>query len=331
MVRRGVIGINTTLLSILIGCLIFQRSWLAICLLLAVLSGMTYLWKERQKEYQNELSAVSDSLEKLLEKKEILYEPTQDDTLVSKIRFQIQRIQNMYAGVTELAEKERDGIKKLLAELAHQLRTPLANLETYIAILEDEKMDSETRMKYFEKMEHVERKLHFLLEEFLKAARLEHQIIQIRKCESDLKETAAQAVFQVYQKAKARSIHITLSEEKTGILVPHDRNWLCEAIYNLLDNSIKYSPEESEVNIILNSNEMFSEIRIEDNGIGIEPGEESRIFQLYYRGTRVSGQEGFGMGVFIAREIVRRHDGFVKVKRKNPGLIVSIILPKAGT
>ena len=73
MVRRGVIGINTTLLSILIGCLIFQRSWLAICLLLAVLSGMTYLWKERQKEYQNELSAVSDSLEKLLEKKEILY------------------------------------------------------------------------------------------------------------------------------------------------------------------------------------------------------------------------------------------------------------------
>ena len=76
---------------------------------------------------------------------------------------------------------------------------------------------------------------------------------------------------------------------------------------------------------------MFSEICVEDNGIGIKKGEENKIFQLYYRGTNISNQEGYGMGLFIAREIVQKHDGFIKVKRKNSGLTMSIVLPKAGT
>ena len=180
-------------------------------------------------------------------------------------------------------------------------------------------------------MEKSENKLHFLIEKFIVAARLENQIIQIHKCDRNLKETVAQAVFQVRKKAEEKNINIIVQGEDADKKVIHDRNWLCEAICNLLDNSIKYSPVSTDIVVTLISNEMFSEIRIEDSGTGIEKGEENKIFQLYYRGKNISNEEGYGMGLFITREIVQKHDGFMKVKRKDSGLIMSIILPKAGT
>lgn len=76
---------------------------------------------------------------------------------------------------------------------------------------------------------------------------------------------------------------------------------------------------------------MFTEISVEDEGIGIEPGEENKIFQLYYRGNNILGQKGYGMGMFITRQIITAHDGFMRVTRKEQGLKVSIFLPKVGT
>ena len=72
-------------------------------------------------------------------------------------------------------------------------------------------------------------------------------------------------------------------------------------------------------------------VEISTSILSVKKGEENKIFQLYYRGKNVSNEEGYGMGLFITREIVQKHDGFMKVKRKDSGLIMSIILPKAGT
>lgn len=335
--------------------LISRGNWLILCLWGAFLAAVVFLWLNRRKSYMEELGEISGCLDDLLGKRKTaaedtagdaragdsgdeeqaflcssaIYDKTRSDTLAGKIFFQIQRVGQMYSGTESLLEKERDEIRRLLAELAHQLRTPLANMEAYFALLEDDGAGETEKKNYLGAMEQSEKKLSFLIEKFIVAARLENQIIQIRKAETDLKETVAQAVFQVYKKAEGKNINIKVQEQNPGRKVSHDRNWLCEAIYNLLDNSIKYSPEGSGITITLSSDEMFAEIRVEDNGSGIGEGEENRIFQLYYRGANVTGQEGYGMGLFITREIVLKHDGFVKVKRKKQGLMISIILPLA--
>lgn len=311
--------------------IIYLRNWALLFLLVLLLAGFYFLWRRRQKEYQRELEEISRCLDDLLEKKDISNCSFQKDTLTDKILWQLQRVQKMYEGITDLAESERDGIKKLLAEIAHQLRTPLSNMEIYLALLEDKSIGDTEKETYIQAVEQSEKKLHFLIEKFIVAARLENQIIQIHKCDTNLKETVAQAIFQVQKKAQEKKINIILQGEDGDKKVLHDRNWLCEAIYNLLDNSIKYSPAHTDILVTLTSNEMFSEICIEDNGTGIAEGEESKIFQLYYRGSNISNQEGYGMGLFIAREIVQKHDGFMKVKRKDSGLKMSIVLPKAGT
>ena len=331
MMKRSIVGINAVIVVCFTIILVYQENWILLFLLALLLAGFYFLWADRQKEYLRELGEISVCLDNLLQKKEISYYSVQNDTLTSKIFSQIQRVQKMYGGITALVESERDGIKKLLAEIAHQLRTPLSNMETYLTLLEDNRIGDKERETYIKAVEKSENKLHFLIEKFIVAARLENQIIQIHKCDSNLKETVAQAVFQVRKKAEEKNINIIVQGEDADKRVLHDRNWLCEAICNLLDNSIKYSPVSTDIVVTLISNEMFSEICIEDSGTGIEKGEENKIFQLYYRGKNISNEEGYGMGLFITREIVQKHDGFMKVKRKDPGLIMSIILPKAGT
>ena len=331
MMKRSIVGINAVIVVCFTIILVYQENWILLFLLALLLAGFYFLWADRQKEYLRELGEISVCLDNLLQKKEISYYSVQNDTLTSKIFSQIQRVQKMYGGITALVESERDGIKKLLAEIAHQLRTPLSNMETYLTLLEDNRIGDKERETYIKAVEKSENKLHFLIEKFIVAARLENQIIQIHKCDSNLKETVAQAVFQVRKKAEEKNINIIVQGEDADKRVLHDRNWLCEAICNLLDNSIKYSPVSTDIVVTLISNEMFSEICIEDSGTGIEKGEENKIFQLYYRGKNVSNEEGYGMGLFITREIVQKHDGFMKVKRKESGLIMSIILPKAGT
>ena len=221
--------------------------------------------------------------------------------------------------------------KKDISYYSVQNDTLTSKIFSQLTLLEDNRIEEAEKETYIKAVEKSENKLHFLIEKFIVAARLENQIIQIHKCDSNLKETVAQAVFQVRKKAEEKNINIIVQGEDADKKVIHDRNWLCEAIYNLLDNSIKYSPVSTDIVVTLISNEMFSEIRIEDSGTWIEKGEENKIFQLYYRGKNVSNEEGYGMGLFITREIVQKHDGFMKVKRKDSGLIMSIILPKAGT
>lgn len=331
MIKKSVVGINAVVIICFTIILVYQKNGILLFLLALLLVGLYLLWADQQKEYQSELGEISIWLDDLLQKKNISYYSVQKDTLAAKILSQLQRVQKMYGGIATLVENERDGIKKLLAEIAHQLRTPLSNMETYLALLEDNSIGDAEKETYIKAVEKSENKLHFLIEKFIVAARLENQIIQIHKCDSNLKETVAQAVFQVRKKAEEKNINIVIQGEDADKKVLHDRNWLCEAIYNLLDNSIKYSPMSMDIIVKLTSNEMFSEICVEDNGIGIKKGEENKIFQLYYRGTNISNQEGYGMGLFIAREIVQKHDGFIKVKRKNSGLTMSIVLPKAGT
>ena len=171
-------------------------------------------------------------------------------------------------------EKEQESMKQLLAEIAHQLRTPLANMETYFALLEDKEIPKEELHSYLQAVKSSEEKIKFLVENFILAARMEKHIIQIHKTCKNLKETVAKAIFQIYKKAQNKNILIELREEikqgkfkqgkiKQGKIetqpVYHDQHWLCEAICNLLDNSIKYSPESSCILVILRSNEMFSD------------------------------------------------------------------------
>ena len=107
----------------------------------------------------------------------------------------------------------------------------------------------------------------------------------------------------------------------------HDSNWLGEAVFNVLDNAVKYSESGGTVEVSLKQNEMYLKLQVRDYGIGIDAGEENQIFRRFYRGRRVTRQDGFGIGLYLAREIINLHGGFMLSKRMNPGLLIEMNLP----
>ena len=157
-------------------------------------------------------------------------------------------------------------------------------------------------------------------------SRLEHHIIQIRKEDADILRTVRNALGQIHSQAEEKGIAFEVTLPGAAACL-HDPNWLGEAVYNLLDNAVKYSLPDGRVEVTVSVNEMFLKIQVRDFGIGIEPGEENALFQRFYRGKRVTAQEGFGIGLYLAREIVNLHGGFIAVRRMREGIMMEIDLP----
>lgn len=276
---------------------------------------------------RREMEELSEALESLINGNNPGLEGLNDDTLPSKVKNQIQRLGDKMRGQEQALQKEREEIRGLIADTAHQLRTPLANMESYLTLLQNGAGDEKDQEFCIQAIQESEERIRFLTEGFIRMARLENGIIQIRKVTGKLQETILACILQVRAAAEEKDITVRLEMDEE-LEVSHDPRWLGEAVYNLLDNSVKYSPEHSEIVVTAEKNEMFVRIEVRDQGMGIDEGEESLVFRRFYRGNRATGSQGFGLGLYLAREIVMRHGGFMKLKRLEPGLSAGIWLPE---
>ncbi len=273
---------------------------------------------------RKEMEELSVALEKLINGEAVTFSQKTGDTLPSKVRGQLERLSGMIAYREQQMASEKEQIKSLISDIAHQLRTPLANAECYLELLAE--ICREDQKEYLRAIAESEQKIRFLTEAFIKMSRLESRIIQIKKESPFLYRTVLGSILQIQKTAEQKQLDVELDMEET-IEVWHDPNWLGEALYNLLDNSVKYSPVGGKIRIRAKQDEMYTRILVRDYGTGILAEEENRIFQRFYRGQKADGQPGFGLGLYLAREIVQMHGGFLKATRKQPGLEVAVFLP----
>lgn len=273
---------------------------------------------------RKEMEELSVALEKLINGETVTFSQKTGDTLPSKVRGQLERLSGMIAYREQQMASEKEQIKSLISDIAHQLRTPLANAECYLELLTE--ICREDQKEYLRAIAESEQKIRFLTEAFIKMSRLESRIIQIKKESPFLYRTVLGSILQIQKTAEQKQLEVELDMEET-IEVWHDPNWLGEALYNLLDNSVKYSPVGGKIRIRAKQDEMYTRILVRDYGTGILAEEENKIFQRFYRGQKADGQPGFGLGLYLAREIVQMHGGFLKATRKQPGLEVAVFLP----
>lgn len=280
-------------------------------------------WSQRARQTK-ELKRLEKLTYDILNEREIRTGAVGEETLYGKIEYALVRVQEMLNGRKEEAEKSCDEIQKLISEIAHQMRTPLTNMETYLGFMKDD--SGEMASEYVAALEKSEEKLHFLVESFIKMSRLEQHIIQIKKEEKDLLQTVLNVLGQIQCYAEAKEIQFDVTFPEKAVCA-HDANWLGEALYNILENAVKYSDNGGKIEVTVSENEMFMKIRVRDYGLGISEGEEHRIFQRFYRGKLVTTQAGFGIGLYLARKIVGLHGGFLTAKRMRPGLLMEIRIP----
>lgn len=245
----------------------------------------------------------------------------------------------------EVVNREREELQSLISDVTHQVRTPMTNLrmlnETLLAsALEQqsesaqtaasdkaEKREYESQVQFLQSAQKQIQRLDFLMEALIKTSRLETGLITLSKKETPVCDTLADALGGVLLAAEKKNLNITAdcSEDLTAF---YDRKWTTEAVFNLLDNAVKYTQEGGHIRVSAQRQEMYLQIRVSDDGPGIEEKNHNLIWKRFFREDSVHEEDGAGVGLYLVRQIAALQDGYVKVRsEKGRGADFYIYLP----
>lgn len=267
---------------------------------------------------RSEMSELSDYIDKALDGNLEITEF--DEKELSKIKSKL--IKFLYAN--QVKEKkintEKSKTKDLIADISHQTKTPITNLSLYISILEDDPKD-----EYLEIIKYELNKLEFLIQNLVKSSRLESDIISLQKNPANLKDIVKDVLREFKVILDEKCISINLKDE--DLLFAVDERWLKEAIHNLIDNAIKYSPKGSTINISVYKSYLNYNLDIENECKDLSEETLPKIFERFYRGKNSVSKDGLGLGLFIAREIIEKHGGNIRASLDENRIKFSVDFP----
>lgn len=225
---------------------------------------------------------------------------------------------------TQLAE-EKTKINELISDISHQTKTPLSNILLYTQLLSERDLPMQDRDLVTALIEQAE-KLNFLVSSLVKTSRLETGVISVTPKSSAIQGLIDDVAAQAQPKAADKQIHLITAS--TSIMANFDPKWTGEALYNIIDNAIKYTPYGGNVTISATAYQLFCRIDIIDTGMGITEEEVPKVFSRFYRSPCVSDREGVGIGLYLARKIISAQSGYIKVKSlPGTGSTFSVFLP----
>lgn len=299
-------------------------SWLALFFAAAFLCALIYAVYEK-RYVRRTLNNLDSMIIKALDGE--FSEDDYDESLKSSIEAKFARYlaasSKSFNGVKE--EKER--IKTLISDISHQTRTPVANIRLYTQLLGEQNLGEESR-DCLEALESQTEKLQMLIEALVKTSRLETGILELHTKPESLKNIVERSVEQYRPKADEKNIK--LDAFTSDISAVCDAKWTEEAVCNLLDNAVKYTPDGGNITVRMSEYEMFCRIDVTDDGNGISEEEQPKIFGRFYRGKDVYNKQGVGIGLYLTRQIVSNEGGYMKViSSEGNGSTFSIFLQKA--
>lgn len=298
--------------------------YLILCILFCciVILIVTILWyrKKISETYNNLLQKLDVAIKGEIQG--VVY----DESLDAAITERLNRIVQISSIQKRNAEEERDVVKALISDISHQVRTPLSNIMLYVGLLKEANLDDKA-LVLATKIESNSEKLDFFMKELIKSSYTEQEIITVYPQKVNIEELVSKACQLVELSALKKNI--VLCRQNIDGVCYADKKWTVEAIGNIIENAIKYSPENSKVHINVVAYESFICIQVKDTGVGIAENEQGKVFQRFYRGENVKNNSGFGIGLYLAREVLSKQSGYIKLDSKlNKGTTVSIFLSR---
>ena len=280
------------------------------------------------------LKRTFDSLEKMLNQaiEGNFTAGSFDETRFSRLEATLEEYLSSASISAQNVKNEKDKLKELISDISHQTKTPIANLVLYGELLEGTELTAEQKSNVKAIQTQTE-KLRFLIDSLVKLSRLESGIIQLEKKKTEVFPILQNVVEQVRERAAAKGLQLILNE--TAATAAIDSKWTQEAIFNIVDNAVKYT-DKGSISISATEFDMFVCVDISDTGKGIPEEDQAKIFGRFYRGSSTKSEEGVGIGLHLAREIISGQGGYLKVKSTpaqnaaptEPVTTFSIFLPR---
>lgn len=282
-----------------------------VVLVLALAVAVLGLWlrlRRQRADVEAYAEHIDHALGDLLAERPLDARIAATDDLWGHTNERLLRLSQAQMRRTEALQREQRSLQGLVADISHQTKTPLANIQLYLERLEHGAEDASLVAKLGAQVE----KLDFLLANMVKISRLETGAVRIQKQQALLADTLADALSVIVPKADAKQIRLSVDYDETMTL-NHDRRWTAEALANLLDNAVKYTSAGGSVGVRVVLQPVFVQIAVHDSGKGIARERQGTIFTRFYREPEVHDTEGAGLGLYLARMIVERQGGFIDV------------------
>ena len=249
-----------------------------------------------------------------------------DESRLSAVEAKLKQYLDASGTSAARLTEDRARVQGLIADISHQTKTPIANLLLYAGLLADKDLPDDCR-GYVEQLTAQAEKLQFLIESMVKAGRLETGVIAVQPRPADVGALTQAAVQSALPEAERRGVQLSRLPAEVGACF--DPKWTQEALGNLIDNAIKYTPAGGSVTVSVTPYELFCRIDVSDTGPGIPEDEQARIFERFYRSPAVRDEQGVGLGLYLAREIAAANGGYIKVTScAGKGSTFSLFLPR---
>ncbi len=209
--------------------------------------------------------------------------------------------------------KEKVFLQDLIADISHQLKTPLATLTIYQDLLCNPNVSDTKKQEMLALMGQQLSRMEWLILSLLKLARLESGAIEFIIKSQPLLPTLQMAVQNVsmLSEAKNQTINVSCGE---NIMLSHDRDWLAEALTNILKNATEYAPKDSSIEVTVETSPVMTMIHIKDYGMGIDPEAQTKIFKRFYRAKSEVNENSIGIGLSLSKGIVEGQGGDITVQ-----------------
>ncbi|MCI9122391.1 MAG: HAMP domain-containing histidine kinase [Oscillibacter sp.] len=285
---------------------------------------LTLFFAERLSQFTSDLC---QSMDRMISGGEEPARAEDRETIFARISYRLSRLYNILQENRRRVDEERQELQTLVSDISHQVKTPVANLKMVADTLLAKPVTEQERRDFLQGIRSQTDKLEFLVQSMGKASRLETGAITLEKRDGPLLDTLAMACSGIVYGAEKKGIAVEVHCPE-DLRVSHDSKWTAEALFNLLDNAVKYTPAGGKISVSVEQWEMYVKLDVADTGKGIPESRQAAIFRRFYREEEVHDQPGVGIGLYLAREIVTRQGGYIKVTSEvGRGSTFSMFLP----
>jgi signal transduction histidine kinase len=251
-----------------------------------------------------------------------------DERLLSRIESKMARFLETSRLKQDQMAAERERVRSLIGDISHQTKTPLANILLYAQLLSEQELTG-PQAKLAAQIGESAETLSFLIQSLVKVSRLESGVIKPEPKAADAHQLVEAAANQLAGIAAEKGISLVWSQDAAPVIALYDARWCAEALFNIIENAVKYTPAGGRITLSVTEYEMFARINIADTGRGIREEDLPQVFGRFWRAAESADSPGVGIGLYLAREIITACGGYIKVS-STPGQesVFSVFLSK---
>ena len=268
------------------------------------------------KKRYNRLNALSETIDKILHGNDTINIKSFGEGELSILESDVQKMLVRLRDQKDKLEKDRTFLADSIADISHQLRTPLTSINLILSLIEASDTTKERREELLRELSKLITKTEYLVSVLLKISKIDAGTVQFEKKETDLYSL-------IKKSAESMLIPMDIKNQKLSINADDislncDSAWCIEAFGNILKNCTEHTPENGEITVTATNTPIFTEIIITDTGSGFNEEDIPHIFERFYKGQN-SSKESFGIGLNLAKMIITAHNGTVKAENIQSG------------